>query len=320
MSFVRTVLGDIPAADLGVTYCHEHLLTRPGEHLFEGGNDTTLDDQERVAAEMRLFKQAGGESLVELSAAEYGRDAAGLAELSEKTGVNVVAATGHTMEGYWAGVLDIASRTDEELYQEMLSDVTVGFAEARGVRAGVIKVGTSRDRATHDEVRMLRAAAAVQRATGVPISTHTSGGTIGLEQVRIFEDAGADLEHVIIGHQDLRLDVSDHLAIVRSGCRIGYDSLSKEKYRRDADVITMIRRLIDEGYSDRICLSGDIARRSYFTSWGGGPGMTYILWRFVPWLHQAGVSPENTHRLLIENPRDLFSFGTGNDRAERTVR
>ena len=51
------------------------------------------------------------------------------------------------------------------------------------------EIGTSLNEVTRDEERMLRAAAAVQRETGAPISTHTTAGTIPLQQVRIFEDA-----------------------------------------------------------------------------------------------------------------------------------
>lgn len=108
---VHTVLGKIDASELGITYAHEHLLTQPSEHLLKGSDDTILDSLDKSAAEMELFKQAGGQAIVELSCSEYGRDAGGLAELSRRTGVHVIAATGHIMEGYWRGVLDLGDRT-----------------------------------------------------------------------------------------------------------------------------------------------------------------------------------------------------------------
>jgi phosphotriesterase-related protein len=308
MSTVHTVLGEIDASELGATYAHEHLLTSPGEHLLGGTDDTILDSLDKSAAEMELFKQAGGSAIVELSCLEYGRDAAGLAELSRRTGVHVVAATGHIMEGYWRGVLDLSDRDIPSLVDEMVHDLTEGFPEAPDVRAGVIKVGTSRDAVHPDEDKMLRAAAIVQRDLGVPITTHTTAGTIPLEQVRIFEEAGADLEKVCIGHQDRRLVWEDHLAVVKSGCRIGYDCISKEHYEPEAKRIEFAKRLVDEGYGDQLVLSGDIARKSYLTSYGGGPGFTYIMWRFVPWLWQEGVSREATDKMLVDNPAKLFAW------------
>lgn len=305
---VHTVLGEIEPSELGVTYAHEHLLTMPGEHLLNGSDDTILDSLEKSAAEMELFKQAGGNAIVELSCSEYGREGAGLAELSRRTGVHVIAATGHIMEGYWRGVLDLSDRDVPSLVDEMVHDLTEGFPEAPDVRAGVIKVGTSRDAVHPDEEKMLRAAAIVQRDLGVGITTHTTAGTIPLEQVRIFEEAGADLEHVCIGHQDRRLVWDDHVAVVKSGCRIGYDCISKEHYEPEAKRIEFAKRLVDEGYGDHVVLSGDIARKSYLTSYGGGPGFTYILWRFVPWLWQEGVSHEATDKMLIDNPARLFAW------------
>jgi predicted metal-dependent phosphotriesterase family hydrolase len=305
---VHTVLGEIDPSELGVTYAHEHLLTAPSERLLAGSDDMLLDSLDKSAAEMELFKQAGGNAIVELTCSEYGRDGAGLAELSRRTGVHVIAATGHIMEGYWRGVLDLSDRSIASLVEEMESDLTEGFPDGPGVRGGVVKVGTSKEAVHPDEEKMLRAAAQVQRDLGVPITTHTSAGHLPLEQVRIFEQAGADLEHVCIGHQDRRLVWDDHLAIVKSGCRIGYDCISKEHYEPEVKRIEFVKRLVDAGYGDHVVFSGDIARRSYLTSYGGGPGFTYILWRFVPWLWSEGVSHEATDRILIANPTKLFTW------------
>jgi predicted metal-dependent phosphotriesterase family hydrolase len=305
---VHTVLGEIDPSELGVTYAHEHLLTAPSERLLAGSDDMLLDSLDKSAAEMELFKQAGGNAIVELTCSEYGRDGAGLAELSRRTGVHVIAATGHIMEGYWRGVLDLSDRSIASLVEEMENDLTKGFPDGPGVRGGVVKVGTSKEAVHLDEEKMLRAAAQVQRDLGVPITTHTSAGHLPLEQVRIFEQAGADLEHVCIGHQDRRLVWDDHLAIVKSGCRIGYDCISKEHYEPEVKRIEFVKRLVDAGYGDHVVFSGDIARRSYLTSYGGGPGFTYILWRFVPWLWSEGVSHEATDRILIANPTKLFTW------------
>jgi predicted metal-dependent phosphotriesterase family hydrolase len=308
MSVVHTVLGEVEAEDLGTTYVHEHLLTLPGKHLTGDSDDLILQDGDAAAAELRLFKLAGGQAMVDLTCPEYGRDGARLAELSRRTGIQVVAATGHIMEGYWGGVLDLGAIGDEDLRAEMLRDLGEGFPEAPDVRAGIIKVGTSLDRVTADEERMLHAASEVQARTGAPISTHTSRGTMPLEQLRIFREAGADLGHCLIGHQDLRLVWEDHLAVVEAGCFIGYDCISKEQYEPDRVRIEFIMRLIEEGYGDRICLSGDLAKRSYLTSYGGGPGFTYILWRFLPWLRQAGVAAADIHRLVVDNPARFLAW------------
>jgi predicted metal-dependent phosphotriesterase family hydrolase len=307
----RTVLGDVEVDELGTTYCHEHLFTLPpGDPSRAGYEDLLLDQTHLSARELEIFAAAGGRSVVEVTTSEYGRDPARMAQVSRSTGVNVVAATGHIMEDYWRGVEDIAGRTDAELVGELVRDLTEGFPEAPGVRAGIIKVGTALDGPTRDEQRMLRAAAEAQRETGAPITTHTTRGTAGLEQLRVFEAAGADLTRVCIGHQDHRLHAEDHLAIVRSGCFIGFDCISKEQYEPDSGRIEHIKKLLAAGHGDQICLSGDLARRSYQTAYGGGPGFSYILWRFVPWMWQEGVAHEDTDRMLVANPARLLGWAT----------
>jgi predicted metal-dependent phosphotriesterase family hydrolase len=306
---VHTVRGAIDPASLGVTYVHEHMLcdAPPAMKATSGGEDLLLEDEDKSSAELELFKQAGGSAVIDLTCVEYGRDIEGLQRLSERTGIHIVAATGHIMEGYWTGVVDIASRSDTELVDEMVHDITEGL-DGTSIRAGVIKVGSSKDKVTTDEERMIRAAVTAQRATGAPISTHTTAGTMGPAQAAIFTDAKADMDHVIIGHLDRNLDWEDHLAVAKSGARMGFDCISKEHYQPDSLRVEFIKRLADLGYADRLCFSGDLARRSYLTSYGGGPGMTYILWRFVPWLRQEGVSEEHIHGFLVDNPARQFTF------------
>jgi phosphotriesterase-related protein len=54
-----------------------------------------------------------------------------------------------------------------------------------------------------------------------------------------------------------------------------------------------------------------MARKSYWPSYGtgGGPGLTYILLRFVPWLRSEGVSEEAIQDLLIHNPARALAIG-----------
>lgn len=304
---VQTVTGPVAAADLGRTLAHEHLLTSPGRAFRAGDDDLVLDDPAAAARDLEAFARAGGGTVVEVSCAEFGRDAAGLARLSQATGVRIVAATGHVVEAQWAGVLDVGAMGEAELTAEMVRDLTEGFPGADGVRAGVLKVGTSRDGATPAEARVLRAAAAAQRETGVAITTHTTGGTAPLEQVRILERAGADLARVCIGHQDLRLVEEDHLAVLREGCFIGFDQIGKLKYAPDEERARRICRLADAGFGDRIVLSHDFARRSNHLAYGGGPGLPHVLTAFAALLRGAGLDHAAVERLLVEAPRALLA-------------
>lgn len=304
---VRTVLGDVPPEELGRVYCHEHLLTRPGPQVTGAGDDLRLDDEQRALEELRDFAEAGGRTLVEVTTAEFGRDAAGLARLARSSGIVIVCTTGHVSEEYWRGVLDVEQTTEAALVAEFVAELIDGI-EDTGVQAGVIKAGTSLDGATPTERKVLRAAATAQRTTGAPITTHTTAGTAALEQVRLLEAAGASLERVCIGHLDRRLVWEEHLALVRAGVFLGYDCVSKQQYAPDELRAEFIVRLVAEGFGDRICLSGDLARRRYLTSWGGSPGYAYILQQFLPLLLRLGLSESETRALVLDNPSRLLAW------------
>ena len=308
--FVRTVLGDVPAEDLGPAYTHEHLLTRPLGEQVRDDPDLVLDDEQRAAAELRTFVQAGGRALVEASTAELGRDPAGLRRLARRTGVHVVAATGHVCEQYWRGALDLEAKPERALVDGFVRDLTVGM-DGTDVRAGVVKVGSSLDHVTGTEARVIRAAAAAQRETGVPITTHTTAGTAAMAQVRALERAGADLSHVCVGHLDRRLVWEDHLALARTGVFLGYDCVGKEQYQPDAERVRFILRLVEAGHGRQVLLAGDMARRRYLAAWGGRPGFRFILGEFLPRLRAAGLDDADVRALVVDNPASFLSWRGG---------
>ena len=308
--FVRTVLGDVASEELGPTYAHEHLLTRPLGEQVRDDPDLVLDDEQRAAAELRTFVQAGGRALVEASTAELGRDPAGLRRLARRTGVHVVAATGHVCEQYWRGALDLEAKPERALVDGFVRDLTVGM-DGTDVRAGVVKVGSSLDRVTGTEARVIRAAAAAQRETGVPITTHTTAGTAAMAQVRALERAGADLLHVCVGHLDRRLVWEDHLALARAGVFLGYDCVGKEQYQPDAERVRFILRLVEAGHGRQVLLAGDMARRRYLGAWGGRPGFRFILGEFLPRLRAAGLDDADVRALVVDNPASFLSWRGG---------
>jgi predicted metal-dependent phosphotriesterase family hydrolase len=301
---VRTVLGDVPGDELGPTYCHEHLLTSPAPRF---GKDLVLDDEERAADELIRFRGAGGSAIVDATTPEFGRDAAGLRRLSERTGVRVVATTGHVSEEYWRDVLDLDARAETDLVGEYVAELTERVP-GDDCRAGVIKAGTSAGSATPTERKLLRAAAAAQRETGAPITTHTTGGTGGIEQADVLAAAGADLTHVCVGHLDRRLDWDVHVELARRGAFLGYDCVSKEQYEPDAERARFVAALVDAGHGGQICLSGDLARRSYLEAWGGSPGYRYILEHFLPRLRETGLADDDVERLVVQNPARLLAW------------
>ena len=106
------------------------------------------------------------------------------------------------------------------------------------------------------------------------------------------------------------MDWENFLAVAETGVMIGFDQIAKEKYAPDAVRIDFIKRLIEAGHGKQIMLSMDLARRSNWPSFGFGygPGLTFGLWRFVPWMLQSGVSRESVDDILVHNPARAFAW------------
>lgn len=310
--FALTVLGPISTADLGRVYPHEHLLTGPPHGLGEADPDLVLDDPAEVRAELELFAQAGGGSIVELTTPDYGRDAAGLAALSRLTHVHLIAATGFNKALYSAELL--RDTKVEALADRFIGEILDGVGDAeRPVRCGVIKVGTSLNEVKPTEEVVLRAAARAHLATGCPITTHTERGTLPERQLDIFEQEGAPASSVTIGHLDFCPDLDVVRRVAARGAYVEFDQVPKPKYAMESEVIRRITVLSGEGLSDHLLVSGDFSRKSYFEHWAGGPGFGYLLGPFQEHLGdaltEAGLDAEAIiQQVFVANPRRALAF------------
>ena len=101
---VHTVLGPVPADDLGVVAVHEALLSvLPGASTPTTSPSTGPRSSRRCAALLVDFREAGGGTVVDGTGMFHGRDVRLLEALSRATGVHVVASTGQGPEALLGG-------------------------------------------------------------------------------------------------------------------------------------------------------------------------------------------------------------------------
>ena len=304
MTIIRTILRDIPPEELGLCLPHEHVYGWPPPEFST--EDLTLDSEEAAIQELKRFRAAGGSALVEMTTPDYSRDAAALRRIAQASGVHIIGATGYNKEKFSEPFLRDAGV--EQLAARFIAEVTTGM-DNTPARAGVIKASSMLDTISPLAEKLFRAAAQAHHLTGAPISTHTEKGTMALEQVALLTGEGVAPAHIIIGHIDLRLDWDFVLALARTGVYFGFDQVSKEKYAPDSQRIDFVLRLVAEGHGPQLLLSGDLARRSYWHSYGlGGAGFTYIPQVFAPRLREAGLSDDTLHELLVDNPARALAF------------
>src|SRR5665648_1262695 len=142
---------------------------------------TVLGD--RPATELRA---ADITPMVEATPTGLGRDPAGVARISEATGLGVVHVSGahrseHYAAGHWLlaeGVTDLAERFTRDVRDGLPDeDIPDRGPTARGpsgepVRAGLLKAGVGYWRIDRFERRVLAAVAAAAGETGVSVMVH----------------------------------------------------------------------------------------------------------------------------------------------------
>jgi 5-phospho-D-xylono-1,4-lactonase len=277
---VRTVLGDVPAGELGVCYAHEHLiidggvpgLVNPAISLPRVGD---------AVAELGPCVAAGVRAVVDAMPADAGRNVAKLAEVSRRAGVHVVAATGlhHARfygERHWGELLD-----PERLAELFAAEITAGIdahdlngpvVARTSHRAGVIKVAGSLDGPSDRDRRVFEAAALAAAGTGAPVLTHCEAGTGGLAQLRLLDDLGVPPDRVLLSHTDKVADRGYHRDLLTAGAYVVYD----QGLRTPETTARLVGWAVSDGHERQVLLGTDGARRSLWTTLGGAPGLAAL--------------------------------------------
>jgi phosphotriesterase-related protein len=317
MSIINSVLGPLDTTDMGFTLTHEHIMVSSAG--IQATYPEFLDRPgtiERGVVDLTESYGEGLRTLVDVSTLDLGRDIRLMEEVSRRSGVNVIAATGTWRDiprVFWSASPDMIA----DLY---VREIEEGI-EGTGIKAGIIKVANDQGGVTPEGEIILRAASRAQKRTGVPISTHTWAlERVGEQQVRIFEDEGVDLNRVYIGHSNDTTDIGYLTGLLEKGVWIGLDRYpggrapGTPNWEQRTETA---KALIDAGYGHRIMLSHDWSvtlsivsreqqeqRRQY-----NPDSYQFIQRRVLPRLIELGVDPEAVRVINEETPRRFFEGG-----------
>jgi len=310
MSDVITVLGPIPSAQLGVTDAHDHLFLK--SHALAGQE---FDDVDRATEEVTSGKGSGLQSIVEVTPIGLGRSPAGLRSVAQATGVHIVGATGYHRDAHYPEDHWVREASVEVLGERILTDLQQGMhpydwltaAPLDSARAGVIKGGASYQRISRLEERRLVAAAIGSRQTGAPILVHTEIGTCAHEIVDLLTREGVAPNRIILAHLDRNPDLELHASVAERGVYLEYDTPGRIKYRPDSQLLDLIDGMVEAGHTGSMMLGLDLGQRDYFRSYGGGPGLPYLMETFVPRLRKR-VGTTAVEKFLVANPAEAFAW------------
>jgi len=341
---VQTVLGAIGPDAMGITLPHEHLLIdfevmfsepaaapdkrRAAEPVslanlgwvrqnFNANLDNLrLTDEQAAIDEIRLFKDAGGATVVDPTPPSLARNPLALARIARATGLNVVMGSGYYVAA--SHPPDMDTRSVDDLAREMIADVTVGAGDS-GVRAGLLgEIGTTYPW-TDNERKVLRAAIIAQRDTGAPLMIHPGRHrAMPLELAEFVRAEGGDVTRTIMCHIDRTIaDVRAVIELARTGIWLEYDLFGLENsyypydpsfdMPNDGGRMAHVVALIEAGYGARLLLSHDIAYKTSLVKYGGY-GYHHLLINVIPRLRKKGLDDAGLRQLLVDNPTHAFTF------------
>jgi phosphotriesterase-related protein len=312
--FVRTVLGDIRSDEMGLTYSHEHIII---EESYPTVSNPLfiLNDLDKISGELSLFYQAGGRTVVDTMPANCGRNAEKLAEVSRRSKVHIIAPTGIHLEKYYLPSHWRYAYSEDQLTRLFIEDITIGIdrhdyggpiVERTPYKAGMIKLATGDGQITDHQHKIFIAVVNAHRETGVPILTHTNGGKLAMEQVRLLAKLGADLSHVVISHVDRIGDLGYHRELLQTGVRLEYDAAFRWKNDEENITYKLLEKLLPE-FPDQIVVGMDMAKNSYWKSYGGKPGLNFLITEFSEELKRRSLE-EYFGPLFFTNPAQLYSI------------
>jgi predicted metal-dependent phosphotriesterase family hydrolase len=322
VTFIRTVLGDIEPADLGPTYAHEHLVIDGGRPV-ELEPDFLLADIDKAVEELAPARELGLAAVVDAMPCSAGRNVVKLAEISLRSGVHVIAPTGLHLAKYYAPEHWSETEPAAALADRFVGDIVEGIdahdyqgpvIDRTDHRAGVMKIAAGAPELTPREQRVYEAAAIAHGATGCPILTHT-GGPGGLEQVRSLTDHGVDPRHVVLSHTDKVVDRGYHREILATGAFVEFDQGFRWKPGVENGTLVLLEWLIEDGFGSQLMLGMDAARQGYWTTYGGRPGMTFLLGAFADAMRERGIGDEAQEAMFVRNPARAYAFATASEGA-----
>lgn len=311
---ISGVLGPISTAELGTTLMHEHILQAnwsmrmsfPKWFCYEEFRKRAVEDVSRTMA-------YGVRTMVEQTPVCLGRDIHAMREVAERTGIQLIAATGFFYtENQWT-----FNRKAESFFKYLMMDIREGI-QGTDSHPGIIKCATDAAGITPINESMLHAHAMAAAESGLPIGTHSYyGNRSGLGQMDIFEQYDLNPKKILIGHCGDTNDLGYLRELLSRGCYIGLDRFGDDAKNPLEKRVETLLALWEEGYGEQLMISHDYVcfvdlgqfewEELKKTDPDDVPYNYRYIHRYVlPLLRERGFGQSEIDCLLVDNPRRFF--------------
>lgn len=339
MLVIETVLGPVPAEDLGPTSFHDHLLSdaatlrRDGSvprpdgdrvgpetraylhtNMLALADNLRLDDADLAVRELEAAVAAGQRAVVDPTSWGLGPDHAGLPDVARRTGMTIVRGYGdYVIRTLPAERLELGEDGWERDFLGALRDRVPG-ADYRAGMLGIL--GTTGDLPPVERA-LLRAAARAAARTGASVSVRLDPDRVrGIEVLEICAAEGLSAERVVFTNADEYPDagVWDELADAGAVLEMCFGTEDSHGDRvvnmTDADRLDYFVAFCATHPGSRHVLGQSVWTKTQLSAYGGR-GYGHLFGEIVPALRAAGMAAERIDAMLVDEPRRLLDRPVG---------
>ena len=198
------------------------------------------DDVDPMIAETRVAGADGVRCIVDGGHPDMDRDLEALKRIAAGSGVHIVASGGFYMQRNYPA--EIATKTADQIADDLVRD-------AKAQRLGAFgEIGQQGGVLTDDERKVFTAVGKAQKRSGLPVFMHNAYSGVPVatpdpdgcrsKQLDVPEAAGADVEHLAIGHvcclDDPKAEIAQQLA--KRGAFVGFDRVRHQRHHPRREV------------------------------------------------------------------------------------
>ncbi len=332
---VQTVLGLVAPGSLGQVSMHEHLHS----DMWDARADQMIEEERPTSPERLQFLMNDAVPLLRECREKHGMNAYCdttmppyrawpdvYEKVSAASGVQIIMSTGFYREietgTYMITSPDraiwpfVRTASVEELEEFCVKEIVEGI-HGTSVRAGCIKLATSRAALTPVESKAFRAGAQAQIRTGVSITTHCTKLGAESSQLMLLDREGVDLNRVVIGHTAWHISDKSYRHTVMDWMKRGASFLPTNlKVTKPEDwrpMVESFHEIFAAGLGEKLVLGMDHGYGSekgvFEPMWFmPPPPFRYLFDQVLPVLRTLGLTAEEERAVMETNPARLLAI------------
>ena len=293
---------------MGITLTHEHVLVDFAPIDSIGPN--RYDKYSAIMKVLPYFeelKRFNVTTFVDCTPEFLGRNPQLLAELSRKTGIQILTNTGW----YAADNMRHIPNKINNMRAEEIAAIWIGEAKNgignTGIKPGFIKIGISNSQLTETDKKLVAAACLTHLETGLTIMSHTGPAKGAMAQLSILKENGVDPSAFIWTHAMGEPYKENILSIALMGAWIAFDGID-EKTAPMIHAKDLLQFMKSAHQLNRVLLSHDAGWYQPGKPNGGEiRAYTALFNSLIPQIMREGFTDKEIDQMIIKNPAEAFA-------------